>query len=76
MDLVFEFLELLLPPGWMAVLHAYPAFLEFFLGLLAVALVYVLLARRVWRRGGNSGGNSGGMATATATEMGVSRGGE
>lgn len=66
MDLVFEFLELLLPPGWMAVLHEYPGILEFLLGLLAVALVYVLLVRRVWRRGangdggGNNGGNGGG----------------
>ncbi len=60
MDLVFEFLELLLPPAWMAVLHAYPGVLEFFLGLLAVALVYVLLVRRVWRRGGTAGDNGGG----------------
>ena len=68
MDLVFEFLELLLPPAWMAVLHAYPGFLEFFLGLLAVALVYVLLVRRVWRRGGNSGGNGDGNGDGNGGE--------
>ncbi len=56
MDLVLEFLELLLPPGWKAVLHEYPDFLEFFLGLLAVGLIYVGLVRRVWRGGGNGNG--------------------
>ncbi len=58
-DLVLEFLELLLPPSWMAVLHEYPEFLEFLLGLLAVGLIYVLLVRRVWRGGGNGNGNGG-----------------
>ncbi len=60
MDLVFEFLELLLPPAWMAVLHEYPAFLEFLLGLLAVGLIYFVLVRRAWRRGGNGNGWDGG----------------
>lgn len=68
MDLVFEFLELLLPPAWMAVLHEYPGVLEFLLGLLAVALVYVLLVRRVWRRGGDGGGNNGGDGNGNGSE--------
>ncbi len=56
MDLVLEFLELLLPPGWMAVLHEHPEFLEFLLGLLAVGLIYMVLVRRAWRGGGNGNG--------------------
>ncbi len=57
-ELILEVLELVLPPAWTAVFHAYPEFLEFLVGVLAVGLIYVLLVRRVWRRGGNGNGNA------------------
>ena len=58
-ELILEFLELVLPPAWIALFHAHPEFLDFLVGVLAVGLIYLLLVRRVWRPGGNGSGEGG-----------------